>query len=449
MKKLATILFPLVFMVSETLLANSNITSIRDYIKQTYGSNLLITDQQIRQLSWVMDNPFSSPELSHHTTTIHREIPRALSRLYNLQRLRSGTEQDYLKFIAPQQTTGTEVLTHNSFKKLSRGIRTLDEKSYQTLAATALISAVTLSPIAIEKAEQALKHRPPADSSLFLSETAPKADQVYPLAREITRDSHSDNHRFSVAFMPHSHLRHMMYNEGSLAMYQYLKQGLQESSISQQDLDFWYYHWVINIAGFQGHVAPVGSVYLTQPTYNAMSYLKSVLDQLRLHPEINPMELYLDQRAQWLRLNSLTSNKDEQLGVASLAAQLRLFTPQQGKELFAAFKGLQLRDQQRWLDFNHWQLTSTDSPAPTYAPALLANALAESNLADTVQKILPVFLAVIDREHSLRKDGVLPKSVPVSFLELSHHQQIHRLLTQHYTGKIVINPRTGIASLKN
>ena len=126
MKKLANILFPLVFMASETLAANNNITLIRDYVKQTYDNELEISDVQLRQLNWVMDNPQSSPELSRHTTTIHKEIPRALSRLYNLQRLRSGTEQDYLKLVNPQQESGVEVLTYNSFKKLSRGIRTLD-----------------------------------------------------------------------------------------------------------------------------------------------------------------------------------------------------------------------------------------------------------------------------------------------------------------------------------
>ena len=448
MKKLVQILFPIMMLASETLLTNDKNTTLKDYIRATYGDELIITDAQLSQLSWVMDNPFVTPEMNHHKPgTIHREVPRALSRLYNLQRLRSGTEHDYLKFIAPQQAAETDILTLDSFKQLSAQIRALSPYRYDVLAAATVISAVTLSPMALEKARRIIGDKVPADSVKFLSATAPVASRIYPLAESLGKQFKADDHLFSVAFMPDSHLRHMMYNEGSLAMYEYIKQGLKTGTLTRDDLAFWYLHWAINITGFRGHLAPKGSLYLTQNTYNAMTSVRDLLNRLDTDEPVNPMRSYLSIRAEWLELPG-PSHTEEQLALASLAASLRLFTPDQGKQLYNAFKQLSPVDQKRWQAYSQYQFSNTRTPAPTYAPALFANAVVEVGLADTIVKALPLFLDVIDKEKQMRKSGQLSLQVPVSFRELSQHQQVHRLLHQPEKGRISINPVTGIASMK-
>ena len=449
MKKLAQILFPMMMLVTESMLANDNITTLRDYIKVTYGNELSITGAQLNQLSWVMDNSNVTPEMDHHSTqTIHREIPRALSRLYSLQRLRSGTEQDFLKFIEPQEAAETNTLSMGSFKQLSKEIQTLSDHRYETLASAAIISAVSLSPTALVKTQLVIKGKLPTDSVKFLSATAPLASKIYPLANETNKRFKADNHLFTITFMPDSHLRHMMYNEGSLAMYEFIENGLKNGSLSHEDLNFWYLHWAINIAGFRGHLAPSGSIYLTQRTYNAMTAVKAVLDQLASGKRINPMRSYLTKRAEWLEISELTSNTEEQLALASIAASLRLFTPEQGKRLYQAFRQLSSVDQKRWLTYSQYQFSNTKTPAPTYAPALFANTVVEAGLVDTIVKALPLFLDVIDKEKQMRKSGELSLNVPVSFRELSQHQQVHRLLNQPRKGSVSINPVTGIASIK-
>ncbi|MET4710002.1 hypothetical protein [Endozoicomonas lisbonensis] len=47
----------------------------------------------------------------------------------------------------------------------------------------------------------------------------------------------------------------------------------------------------------------------------------------------------------------------------------------------------------------------------------------------------------------MRKNDKLSLQVPVSFRELSQHQQIHRLLHQSKKGAVTIDPVTGIASI--
>ena len=454
MKTLAQILFPMVMLAAESSLANANITTLKDYIKATYGQELIISDAQINQLSWVMDNPLATPEMDFYKVKgIHREVPRALSRLYNLQRLRSGTKEDFEKFIAPQkdekaEILSAEILSAESFRQLSADIRALKDYRYEVLAAAAIISAVTLSPEAINKARLIPNLKLPTDSVKFLAATAPEAGKIYPLAQALNSRFKTGNHLFEVAFMPDSHLRHMMYNEGSLSMYEHIDQGLSNGSVSGDDLRFWYYHWVINITGFRGHIAPKGSLYLTQDTYNAMTAVKSVLDQLGTRKkDFNPMRAYLAKRSDWLQLEKLTQNTNEQLALASIAASLRLFSAEQGKQLYQAFRQLTLADQKRWLAYSQYQFTNTRTPAPTYAPALFANAVAETGLTDTVIKVLPRFLDVIDKEQQMRKNGKLNLQVPVSFHKLSQHQQVNRLLHQSQKGSVTIDPVTGIASI--
>ena len=457
MKTLARILFPMMLLASEGLMANDNITTLRQYIKVTFGDELVISDAQISQLSWVMDNPHVTPEMDHHKLTkIHTEIPRALSRLYNLQRLRSGTPEDFEKFIAPQKASQkapqkNEVpapLSADSFNQLSEAIRSLKEYHYEGLAAAAIISSVTLSPEAIKRARQIPGLKLPTDSVKFLTATAPEAGKIYPLAEKLNHHFKTGNHLFEVAFMPDSHLRHMMYNEGSLAMYEHITRGLANGSVSRDDLKLWYYHWVINISGFRGQLAPKGSLYLTQNTYDAMTAVKSVLDQLDSgQKDLNPMLAYLKKRADWLKLDTQTRNADEQIALASIAASLRLFSPDQGRQLYQAFSRLSHKDQSRWLTYCQYQLTNTRTPAPTYAPALFANAVAEVGLADTVMKVLPLFLDVIDKEQQMRNNGKLGLEVPVSFRELGQHQQVHRLLQQPLSGSVTIDPVTGVASI--
>ena len=425
--------------------------TLKEYIQNTYGERLAISDAQIEQLAWVMENPVRTPEMDakndKKASGIHREVPRALARLYSLQLMRSGTDKAYQTFTAPQQ--GLEsVLNRESFALLSSGISRLDEESYETLEAAVIISAVTLTPEARKRVSAVLKASYPEDSEKFLSFTAQKAAAIYPLAEQVVQKYKSNGRKFKVIYLADSHLRHMMYNEGSVSMYSVLREGLRTNKLSQADLELWYYRWVANIAGFRGHLSSPGSLYLTQNTFMAMNQVKNILDRLRLKTDLNPMAVYLEHRGRWLGLYALTRKKDERLALASLGATLRLFTPSDGRALKQAFRGLSTRDQERWIRHTGKQMAETGFPAPTYGPALFANALDITDLAETLEKMMPLFLDAMDEEQRLRSQGKLPRDTPVSFRSLSTADNIRIILSATSPLVVEVDTDTGLVKAR-
>ncbi|WP_066013004.1 hypothetical protein [Endozoicomonas atrinae] len=439
----------LLLLVSLSIVAENRLDPIRQYIHKHFSDQLEITQEQIEQLSWVLDNPVFTPELATQLSSapIHQEVPRALSRLYCLQLLRNGSHEAYEAFVAPQTDPDTPRLTEPSFRQLSREIAGLDSVSYEVIQTTAILDAVTLSPEARRRASKVLGKPFPEDTVDFLSVTAPYAEKIYPLARSIITKHPSAARLFEIVYLPHSHLRHMMYNEGSLSMYTVLNTGIQNKSISKNDLNLWYDHWVVNIAGFRGHSEPAGSVYLTQNTWRSMNQLKLLLDRLFREPKMNPMQVYLQKRGQWLHLNTLTRNPNEFLTLASLGASARLFTPAEGRELYASFKSLPENEQKQWIQHSRLQLTALDTPSPTYGPAVYANAIAVAGLPETVRKVLPVMLRVYEEAERMRIEGRLAAEVPLSFRELAREPMLNHILFSQRQFTTSINPDDGVAKL--
>lgn len=448
-KTLPWISLVLLLLVSPLMVAENRLDPIKEYIHTHFADQLEITREQIEQLSWVLVNPVVTPELStqRSSAAIHREVPRALSRLYCLQLLRDGSHQAYKAFVAPQTAPDVPRLSEPSFQKFSREIAGLDAVSYQVLQATAILDAVTLSPEARKRAAKALGKPVPEDSTDFLSVTAPYAEKIYPLARSIITKHPSAARLFEIVYLPHSHLRHMMYNEGSLSMYTVLNTGIQNKSISQDDMNLWYDHWMVNIAGFRGHSEPAGSVYLTQNTWRSMNQLKLLLDRLFREPKLNPMQLYLQKRGQWLQLNTLTRNPNEFLALASLGATARLFTRAEGSELYTSFKSLPENQQKQWIQHSRRHLTALASPPATYGPAVYANAIAVAGLPETVRKVLPVMLRFYEQAEQMRAEGQLAADRPLSFRELAREPMLNNILTSHRQFTTAINPDDGVAKL--
>lgn len=448
-KTLPWVSLAVLLLASPAIMAENHLDPIRQYIHEHFSDRLEITQEQIEQLSWVLVNPVMTPEISTPLTSapIHPEVPRALSRLYCLQLLRNGSHEDYEDFVAPQTDPDAPRLTEVSFQQLSREITELDPVSYEVIRATAILDSVTLSPEARKRAAKALDKPDPEDSVDFLSATAPYAGKIYPLAHSIITKHPSAARLFEIVYLPHSHLRHMMYNEGSLSMYTVLNTGIQDKSISRNDLNLWYDHWVVNIAGFRGHSEPAGSVYLTENTWRSMNQLKLLLDRLFMEPKMNPMQVYLQKRGQWLHLNTLTRNPDEFFALASLGATARSFTPAEGLELYASFKSLPENEQKQWIQHSRRQLTALATPSPTYGPAVYANAIAIAGLPETVRKVLPVMLRVYQEAERMRAEGQLADDMPLSFRELARKPVLNSILSSHRPFTPSINPDDGVAKV--
>ena len=409
------------------------------------------TTSQIEQLAWVINNPLSTPELETRKVVenIHPEIPRALARVYCLQLLRSGSERDYQRFISPQINADVNALEQDSFNTLSTFIRQFDNTAYEVLEAAAIISAVTLSPEAINRSQKVLKEPIPTDSVQFLAVTAPYAGDIYPLAGELISRNPDAKKLFEAAFMPDSHLRHMMYNEGSLSMYRHIKKGIANGSINQGILDLWYAHWLANIAGFRGHIAPKGSLYLDQNTYRAVIQFRDIFKKMLAGESINPMLAYLKSRARWLGLDKLTKDRTDLTALGSLGASLRLFTPKQGQALFNGFQHLTTSVRQRWRIHTEEQLKELPYPSETYGPALFANTREIVGLEESIKIVIPVYISVLEAEKHMRRSGMLTDNIPVSFRELARKDSIDKILQSRLVSyPVVINPVTGIANIK-
>lgn len=203
----------------------------------------------------------------------------------------------------------------------------------------------------------------------------------------------------------------------------------------------------MNIAGFRGHLEAKGSVYLTQNTWRSMNQLKLLLDRLSREPKLNPMQVYLQKRGQWLQLNTLTRNPSEFLALASLGATARLFTPAEGSALYASFKSLPEDQQKQWVQYSKRQLTALATPPATYGPAVYANAIAVAGLPETVRKVLPVMLRFYQQAGQMRAEGKLAADMPLSFRELAREPMLNNILTSHRQFTTVINPDDGVAKL--
>ncbi|MTI13964.1 hypothetical protein [Sansalvadorimonas verongulae] len=436
-----------------TLLANlpaedTSIQKIQHFISEIYGTALDITDEQISQLSWVLDNPAQTQEMNvtyrtnGKTITIHREVPRALARLYNLQLLRSGKEKDYRTFVQPQLSEEPLFLSYSSFQKLSRLIQEMDEESYEILKTSAIITAVALSPKAIERADVLLDDLP-EDSNQFLSQTAPHAGAIYPLVRSVITRFPDAAEKFKVTFLPNANLRHMLYAEGSQRMFESFRQ-LDCTEDCQGSRHLWIAHWVVNLSGFQGHMAPKGSVYLNQNIFDALNDIYHATKEHSNTPD-SPLELstYITARAQKLNF----PQDDRGLAIALLAAQTRIYTPEHGEKLVKAFDQLSQEDQDRWIHHATQQFTVKPEATPMYLPALLASGIEGGGLDRTVAKMLPLILDVLQSAQELREQETMTSESPLSFRELVREENVKRILFGEEELKAVIAPHSGLVTL--
>ncbi len=428
--------------------ASGAIERIRAFAYKHYGQQLVLSDAQLEQLAWVEESQFYTPEAAGRTD-IHPEVPRALSRLYNLQRLRSGTPADYQAFVGPQVLAGNRaILSKSGFEALSHPIKAMNKAHYDVLAAASIISGVSRSPEAIRRATPYLGRAVPPDSVQFLTATAPHADDIYPLAHQVISQYPEAKALFKVVFMPDSHLRHMLYNEGSLSMYGYLEQGIRSRQLSRGDVDLWYSYWVVNIAGFRGHLSGPGSLYLDQHTFEAINDLHGLLVSVFEGDTQNLMRLYLKRRAQRLGLNTQPLSENERLALAALGAMIRLYTPTDGSALVAGFKQLDSHNKALWVSHRLKQLQKQTFPSETYGPAVFANVLKQVSLAETIKAVIPLYNSVVTEEQRMRQANELPDTVPVSFQALARQESVDRLLQHPKTAyPILINRETGVATL--
>lgn len=390
-----------------------------DYINNNFADKLHLTAAQLQQLAWVVDHFRHSHDLemciAPQNKAIHIEIARALTRLYCLELLKSGKKADYDKFISSQIN---QPLSFSSFKKLSKYIQQLKNSDHELLEQALILSAVSLSGQAEKMAINILNTNYTGASGLsgsnsleFLADTLRADVNIYPLI--------SQNKLLYVLFPPQTNFRHMLYTEGGVSMFKYLRTMIQHQYLDQVKMDLWYAYWIVNIAGFRGHVNYDGSVYLNEPVFQAMTKLKNLLDEMLDTPNANPLVAYLEYRADLLGFTNLPPN--EKLLLAHLGSMLRLYTIDDGRELSAGYAKVADEYKKKLHASFYAGLVDYEQPATTHAPALFGNVLQmlDGDIQLTVKLVVPIYSQAL----FVREPGEV-----VSFYDLSAMQSVKKII---------------------
>ena len=412
--------------------ANPAITRIQQYIDVTFPDGQLIIDlPMLEQLTWVENSPSRTSEMDTKATsiTVHREIPRALSRIFCLRLLRSGLPEDYSAFVKPQPEATQ--LTQESFNHLSALIRKLNDSEYTALETSVILSSVTLSPLAKEQTSLALPNTPyPLDTVQFLAFTAPHANAIYPLVKMHTKKHPEMEQQLSTLFQPDTHFRHMLYVEGGIGMYKNIARQIQGKQLTAAGLSLWYAGWVANITGFRGHIAPHGSLYLDESTFQSMQRLKTGIDRMLLEPGYAPLADYLVWRAERLGFNDRLDNGVSELGLAWLSAMMRIHKAKDASPLISAWHQLSDTTRKKLQEHVSRLLTAPELPTPTYGPAIFANALAltDGDMNQTLKMTLPVYFSALEQAEEHKKSGKMKSDIPVNFNTVANTATLQQLL---------------------
>lgn len=415
------------------LLLNNNVLAneqdiIRNYIKQNFPANFIVNDAQISQLTWIlrherqtfdMDPIVGKPDL-------HVEISRALTRLYCARLLRDGSRNAYNNFVQAQiDMHVNNPLTFTSFNQLARHIQQISAQDYALLETATILSAVSMSKAAAQLAHQAMHNVIDVNDNLeFLAITLRGKNNIYPLADQMSFTNEAAHKIFYVLFPPHTNFRHMLYTEGGIGMFNYLRAMIAHKFIDKNMLDLWYAHWVINIAGFRGYVNQHGSIYLNENVVQAMEHLRMLIYTMLDDPNFDPLMPYLEYRAKLLGFERLPN--DKKWFFTHVGCLLRLYNITDGKRLYDNLTNLSENDIQFLQNSYINGLQDNTQIIHTHVPALFANAIALTNdLNLVITKLLPVY------NNILKQHAELKLTNRISFNNLCATQNLQRLLNKN------------------
>ncbi|MBS0289195.1 MAG: hypothetical protein JSS07_04050 [Proteobacteria bacterium] len=452
------------------------INAIREYAKEQFPQDTLLTDEEIIILTLSVRNPKPSPEKNIIATdSSYMEVKRALSRFYCLNQVMLG-EAGYDKFAAPQLEKTKKFnppLKKIQYYLLCDKFQGLDSLTIEILKMATLISSVPLSSEACKRADKILGNKYIVDSVEFpahMFENIDTARQVYPQVEVLWQKYTDIDSRNKIkellqsAFSHRRHYRHMLYTEGSESMFSTLLDDFKQKRLSKEAFEFWKMYWKVNIMGFQGHLDPKGSVYLTYNTFKAMNALDLILDSAN-ETEINAsylLSMYLQKRASFLGLDDFKYTKfkltlAEQKFIAHIGALMRLFYPEQGEFLIASYFVCQDAIKDLFADFFS---TDPTRPTPTYAPALFTNVkdflteryskekifrqarrikseyvhLTADEFQDAIASFetiilcVPLYLSALKKYKQMRNEKVIANNIPLSFQTIAYKQFIEELL---------------------
>lgn len=418
--------------------AHSSQQDLRNYIYSNFPITFNPNDLQIEQLAWAFrhNKHTNDSDLYAADQPMAIEVRRALTRLYCAQLLRAGTREAYQQFVVAQQSAKIEpTLSFAGFTKLAQHVQQLTPADYSLLETAEILSSVSLSQPAAELAARAMVEPPPStDNMSFLAATLRNNINIYPITAQIMRDDSAARKLLYVLFPPQTNFRHMLYTEGGIGMFNYLRSMIKHGFIDKQSLDLWYAHWIVNIAAFRGHVDQRGSLYLNEPVAQAMLTLKDLIYEMLNTPNFDPLVPYLEYRAKHLGLAHLPTA--DRLFLAHWGSMLRLYTVPEGQELYASVMKIPVHKTRALKKYFATGLQDPNQATHLYVPAVFGNALklTHGDLDQVLQQLLPIYDQILQQAARQRFTSSL------SFNQLSASVNVQRLLKSTVEPRFKIQP---------
>lgn len=384
------------------LFASSGFTNQQNQIQSYINKNfidLAVSVEQIEQLSWAFDHKLPTSDLQplKKSTIDYVEIDRALTRLYCAKLLRKGDYSAYTYFVQAQVVAkASDILTFVTFNKLAACVQRLSSNQYILLENATILSAVSMSDKSLALVENMITELPTHDKIEFMAETIRKNMGMYPLIQQGLLDDKNTHRLLSILFAPQTNFRHMLYTEGGIGMFKYLRYMIIHGYVDKESLDLWYAYWIVNISGFRGHVDAHGSLYLTENVARCVDKLSLLVYQMLDIANTNPLVTYLEYRSKQLGFSNLPTN--QRLFLTHIACLLRLYNKEDADSLYTIM--LKLGDKTKAIQqYFIMGLHDQNQTIHTHIPAFFANSLYMMNndLDYMLNIMLPVYNQVIQQ----------------------------------------------------
>ena len=418
------------------------INNVKRFINTNYytkETNFSLTEPELLQLSWLKKNSYSTTEKTFITSknSLPIEVRRVLTRLYCLHLLRFNKQSFYKKLVFPQLNSERDIynnkLTYKSYKKISNKVVSLSNKEYEALRVAIIVASLAKSKYAMTEAKQYFdENNIPNDSIDFLSYTVNNNMKMYPLLRRYLDNNPDKSFLFKVTLSSKMHLRHMIFTEGGIGMFKYLREKIKYQAITKKELNFWYCFWMMNIAGFHGHLDPKGSLMLNENIFQSANILNYHMEKMFKEPNHNPIIPYLLYRADLLYFDKQKLSQQDTLILATLAAVMRVYDSERGKELVQGLFNLTKQEKNFIYSELNFLFNRYEETTPSYAPAFFLNchSYLNNNLQKTVELITPLYGKIIQKYRELEEKNKISPSTRLSFYNISKKESIQRIFTK-------------------
>lgn len=419
------------------------IGQIRQYAEERFSfPQEALTSAQAEQLFWLLENVVftseSNAKLINNNDWRLIEVKRVFSRIDCTMSLLNCidswmTSREYYQEFTKPQLAG-EKLSPASFVALSELVGEPPRsrsRSYDPYVEALLASCILTKSNRADKLARERNVVASPDSEKFMTDTLARCPDIYPAYNELSDEAKD---LLPYAFLADSHGRHMLYTEGGDNMFEVLRTLIEGAlrnpetrPLAELQYKLWFARWVVNIAGFRGHVhESTGSLYLTERTANDIFALKASLDKLWETPDYDVLGDYLQKRADSLGINSLY--------LAHIGALTRLHTQEEGSELQAWFDNLP-SDLQKMYEEGYEQFRRHVKVTPTYEPAVIDTM---KDLGLSIADRLTIYSILINSATKGYSDrieaGDVSADVPLCYREIARKDNLEIIIDKYRSG---------------